>query len=397
MLGLAMRVAQRMGIHSETACAKRTPFDAEMCRRLWWSLIVFDNRIGELANYKTATLLVNPAWDCKTPLNVNDSDLRPDMKEPPTIQTTCTDALFAVVRAEIAEFIRHAIWAHEFTASPVKPIINNAQQVLPSEGEELSTLEKMINDKYLNLCDPGNPLHSITIWIARGFLAKCRLVEHYSRYSGSPSLNTEAQRDTSISYALRMLQCDTSIMASPLVKGYIWLAHLYFPLPAYIHIIQDLKQRPVSQYAEQAWEMMGDHIEARVDFPNQSDSPFFTIFTKTLRSIVLQAWEARKTAFSQSGKPLTSPKSVTYFMGKEGQATEQNPSTENHKSFMSMSNMDYSASMPIAFGSESLMYDMGTQDIWTGMAPEVFANVFGSAPLDVDTSHIDWNVLGLGN
>jgi hypothetical protein len=397
MLGLAMRIAQRMGIHSESACAKRTPFDAEMCRRLWWSLIVFDNRVGELADYKTATLLVTPSWDCKIPLNVNDSDLRPDMKEPPMILTTCTDALFAVVRAEIAEFIRHAVWAHDFAASPVKSILNNSQQLIPSDGEELNTLEKTIDDKYLNSCDPGNPLHSMTIWIARGYLAKCRLVEYYSRYSGSPSLKTEAQRDLAISYALRMLQCDTKIMASPLVKGYNWLAHLYFPLPAYIHIIQDLKQRPISQHAEQAWELMGDHIEARVDFPNESDSPFFNIFTSTLRSIVLQAWEARKTAFAQSGMPLNSPRIVTYFIRKVGQATEQNPGAENRDRFMSMNNMDYSASMPIVFDSESLLYNTGTHDIWTGMAPEVFANVFGSAPLDVDTSNLDWNVLGVGN
>jgi hypothetical protein len=71
MLGVAMRIAQRMGKHSESACAKCAPLEAEMRRRLWWSLVLFDSRISEMANDRTTTLI--PTWDCRIPLNVNDS------------------------------------------------------------------------------------------------------------------------------------------------------------------------------------------------------------------------------------------------------------------------------------------------------------------------------------
>jgi len=98
MLGVAIRIAQRMGIHSESALAKCTAVEAEMRRRLWWSLILFDTRIGETANSKTTTL--DPTWDCKIPLNVNDSDLRPEMKGPPAIQGKSTEAPFAIVRSK---------------------------------------------------------------------------------------------------------------------------------------------------------------------------------------------------------------------------------------------------------------------------------------------------------
>jgi hypothetical protein len=52
MLGVAIRIAQRMGIHSESALAKCTVFEAELRRRLWWSLVLFDTRISEMADHK---------------------------------------------------------------------------------------------------------------------------------------------------------------------------------------------------------------------------------------------------------------------------------------------------------------------------------------------------------
>jgi hypothetical protein len=93
MLGVAIRIAHRLGIHNESANAKCTVFEAEMRRRLWWSLIIFDSRIGELAACNAVAL--TPTWDCELPLNTNDTDLRPEMKETPDAQEKPSDAIFA--------------------------------------------------------------------------------------------------------------------------------------------------------------------------------------------------------------------------------------------------------------------------------------------------------------
>jgi len=61
MLGVAMRIAQRMGIHTESTYAKYTALEAEMRRRLWWSLVIFDNRMCEMATYSKGTMLI-PTW-----------------------------------------------------------------------------------------------------------------------------------------------------------------------------------------------------------------------------------------------------------------------------------------------------------------------------------------------
>ncbi|KAF1363463.1 hypothetical protein EJ07DRAFT_152273 [Lizonia empirigonia] len=82
MFAVAFRIANRMNIDSEAANAKHGVFEAEMRRRLWWAMVVYDSRISEMSDYKTTQLV--PTWDCKIPVNVNDFDLRPEMTTRPT-------------------------------------------------------------------------------------------------------------------------------------------------------------------------------------------------------------------------------------------------------------------------------------------------------------------------
>ncbi|KAF2466207.1 uncharacterized protein BDR25DRAFT_269406 [Lindgomyces ingoldianus] len=380
MLGVAIRIAQRMGIHSESALAKCTALEAELRRRLWWSLVLFDTRISEMADHKTATLA--PTWDCRIPLNVNDSDLRPEMKVLPAVQEKSTDALFAVVRSELGEFVRHTMFHLAFTSPALKPIFKTALNGLIQEADELTTLEKTIEDKYLKFCDPENPLHFIAIWWTRAYLAKCRLLEHHSRYSNSSVQQTDAQCDAAISHALRMLECDTQFRTSPLIKRFLWLAHLYFPFPAYIQIIQDLKRRPGSEHAEQAWEVMSDNYEARFGFLcKDSESPLFKIFTK----IVLQGWGAREAALSQLGEPLMPPRIVSSIRQRVAQIAQnaQTPDT-HHPHVMGIGIDNFPMSIPIAsIGS-------GGQGGYGAIRPGEYPNALGQAPIDVDVGSLDW-------
>lgn len=290
--------------------------EAEMRRRLWWSLMLFDTRICEMADYKA--MMLTPTWDCRAPLNVNDFDLQPEMKDPPAVQGKSTEAIFAVVCSEMGEFVRHSAFHLDFISPALKTVAKAVQRGPVPEGGELVTLEKTIEDKYLKFCNPENPLHFMTIWTTRGYLAKDRLVEHFSRFSRLSMQQTDAQRDAAISYALTMLECDTKLMTSPLTKGYLWYVQFHWPFLAYIHITQDMRRRPVGDRAEQTWETMSDNYEARSMFLPQINNPFFKMFAK----IVLPAWEAREALFSQSEKSLVPPRIVSDIRQKVAQATQ---------------------------------------------------------------------------
>ena len=395
MIGVAIRIAQRMGIHSESALAKCTVLEAEMRRRLWWSLILYDYRISQMSISKSTTL--DPTWDCKIPLNVNDSDLRPEMKVPPAIQGKSTEALFVVVRSEMGEFIRHTGFHLEFTCPALKPIAKKFQTGLAPDCGEMVKLEEMVEDQYLKFCDQENPIQFMTIWTTRAYVAKCLLLEHQSK-SGSSMRQTEAQRDAATNYALRALQCDTKVMTSPLTQGYLWLNQLYFPFPAYFQLVQDLRRRPFSEQAEKAWEIMSDNYQtwfnakaqAWLDPKTGDENPFFQMFAK----IVLQAWDACEAASKQLG--LTPPRivsSIRHTMVEIGQHARK-IDTKQPNPVKGMEIDDFTMPMSMGFTDQSLQYSTGILDDYTMMGQEISSGVPGQAPLDSHIDQLDWTALG---
>jgi len=379
MLGVAIRIAQRMGIHSEATLAQSAPLEAELRRRLWWSLVLFDNRISEMAEHKISTLA--PTWDCKIPLNVSDSDLRVEMKQPPAAQEKATDAIFAVVRGELGDFVRHSMFHLDFTSPALKAIV--------PEVAELSTLERRIEDKYLRFCDPENPLHFMTIWWTRSYIAKCRLLEHHSKFSSSTVPQTDAQRDAVISIAICMLECDTKLRSSTLTKQFRWLVHLHFAAPAYIQILQDLRTRPGSELAGQAWEAMSDNFEVAILFIKEdSESPIFMVFSK----MILSAWDACEEA---STEHLMVPSIVSSIRFRMAQVSQRAQEAETQQHLVGMDVDSYPMQAPVMGpGIQGLMYNMGLQGGYSSYG-QTGTGAYPDIPVPNPLS-IDPNLLSLG-
>jgi hypothetical protein len=157
MLGTAIRIAQRMGIDGEVANARHPALEAELRRRLWWSLVLFDARISEMTEHKTAILI--PTWDCKVPSNISDFDLRAETKNPPPIHHQSSEALFVVMRCRVGDCLRRSYSHLDF----INPILKSIGSMAPYDPDtdytRLGTLEATLNANLLSLCDPENPLH----------------------------------------------------------------------------------------------------------------------------------------------------------------------------------------------------------------------------------------------
>ena len=384
-MGIAMRIAQRMGIHSESALAKCTVVEAEMRRRLWWSLILFDYRLSEISSAKSSML--DPTWDCKIPLNVNDSDLRIEMKVPPVVQGISSEALFTVVRSELGDLVRHTGFHLDFTNPVLKPLVRHPLNTPFTEGDELGKLEEKMESQYLKFCDQENPIHLMAIWTTRAHLAKCHLLEHQARYSSSSIRRTEAQHDAATSHALRMLECDTMIMASPLTKGFQWFNHFYFPFPGYMQIIQDLKRRPISKQAQKAWKIMSDNHIAWRDPRFNGDNPFLRMFSK----MVLGAWDACEVAWKQSGQTITLPPIVSSIKHILAESACESRNIHAKQPNMTTDMRGDELPMSMDFSDESFM---GMQYGTAAVDPEFFSGVSGPAPLDADMDQFDWTRLG---
>ncbi|KAH7346294.1 hypothetical protein BKA65DRAFT_502131 [Rhexocercosporidium sp. MPI-PUGE-AT-0058] len=391
MLGVAIRIAQRMGIDKEAMLAKVAPLEAEMRRRLWWALVLFDARVSETADAKVTTL--TPIFDCRVPLNVADSDLRPQMKEPPQAQNTFSDAIFAVVRSEVGNFIRHTKWHLDFNNPALLPVAQGHQPHPVSQGSEMGSLESLIEENYLKVCDPEIPLHFMTIWTARGLLAKCRLLEHYSRSSSIPRAQADAARDAAFGNAITMIECNTKISTSPLTAGFLWMIQSYYPFPAYVQIIQNLKHQPHSPLAERAWEALSANYEAQHSIRTPRDHVFY----KILAPVALQAWAAREEASEQLGEPMVTPRLISYIR----QVMLQTPPVADtiQQVLPDVEMKSFPISIPMNF-DQNMFLGMGGQQGLTAPGPWGGSpDMLGIGPLNADPSQLDWSSMdwNLGN
>ncbi|KAF3028651.1 hypothetical protein E8E15_010633 [Penicillium rubens] len=392
MLSVAIRIGQRIGIHNESTYGKCSALEAEMRRRLWWSLIIFDNRICEMADYKTTSLA--STWDCRIPLNVSDFELQLEIKTPPAPNDRPTEMLFAVVASELGDFVRHSVFHLDLTNPFLTAIAPGSTAI--DEMERAITLEKTIEEKYLASCNPENPLHFMTIWTMRGYMAKNRLLQHYSQYSTISTQQTDTQRNVGISYALRMLECDTNLMTSPLTKGYLWLVHFHFPFPAYVHLLQELKKRPVEEHADRVWEVMSNNYEVRMMDAKEDDRPFFIIFSR----IVFQAWKAREEVARQQGTPLVAPRIVSDIRNKLMQMMSNfghDADTAQPSGAPAVNADNPSMPMDMEFNIPMMNYGDGRQ-MPTSLRPWGYPEMAGPGSMDVDANQfilntMEWNAL----
>lgn len=351
--------------------------------------MIFDTRICEMSNNLKASVLV-PTWDCRAPVNINDFEIHPETKTLPAIHDQPTEALFAVVRSELGDFVRHSGFHLDITNPALKVLAKNTQSGSGSEGGELIALERMIEEKYLRACNVENSLHFMTLWTTRSLLAKNRLLDCYSKYPKSSVQQTDAQRNAATSYALIIIECDTKLLSSPLTKGYLWYIKSHFFFLAYIHIVQDLKKRPTQKYAEKAWEVMSEDSKFRFVDMELDGNPFFKIFSR----VVLQAWEAREAALRDLNRPFDLPgivldikRNVMLMASNFSDATMQQPDGG-----MSINIDDFLMPMPMGSGGQGSPFNAGPQ---AGSAPWGYADPPGPSPMTFDMNPLDLTTLAL--
>ena len=378
-----------MGIHNESTLAKCSPFEAEMRRRLWWSLVLFDTRVGEMSNFHTVTL--DPTWDCKIPLNANDSDIRPGLKKLPANRGQSTDAMFVVMRGEVGQFTRHSGSHLDFTNPVLKPITERRSKGIARECSDLDELEARIENQYLKSCDQDDPLHFVTTWTARRSFAKCRLMEHHSRSYDSKASPTEGRLDAATSHALRILECDTRIMTSSLTKGFRWLNHLYFPFPAYIQVLEDLRKRPSSDQAGHAWKVMSDNYEGWFGSHSRNDGAFFQLFAET----VLRAWEACEAASKQSGQTTRPARIVSSIKRALDESTHRSQTVQEDDSrqpdaMMYTGTNEVSVQTTPGQSEQSLPGGLQMETPYISMTPEMFSGMPAPSPFHAHMNPLGW-------
>ncbi|PSS02088.1 fungal-specific transcription factor domain-domain-containing protein [Coniella lustricola] len=327
LIGIAVRVANRMGLHQDAEQFQYQPFEVEMRRRLWWQLVIFDKRIAEITG-STITALSSSRGNCKWPLNINDSDLHVNAKDRITPYTGPTEMLFSLTRfeltvaadpegarpvANLAGTTPSGKPKFQYSPSPVSSDVftNAARHNLPMA--DLDGYIKYLEERYLNHCDNKIPVHFFTFLMTRQAICKLRLIDYYSHgyLQRFPDPNTmpaadRAIRDAIFTEAIQVIEYDNVIQSSDALRGFKWYTAMHFPFPPFAFLATELRYVTTGDLCERAWAAIIENHEQR-KIMNNVKSPMYTAIGGTL----LRAWDGHEAAQAQLGRVLPQPKMIT--------------------------------------------------------------------------------------
>ncbi|KAI2606691.1 hypothetical protein GGR54DRAFT_633353 [Hypoxylon sp. NC1633] len=304
LTGIAVRLAQRMGLHRDGAQFNLSPFEVEERRRLWWTLAGFDRRIGELCG--SIITAISSGANCKLPLNINDADLHLYAKDPPPPHAGATEMMFSLARLEFAKAPGNDKMRGQSSESNPQAVASVADHRLSSYLERFSTY---MEDTYLKYCDPKIPLHYMTLLMTRANMCKLKIVAGFFRAAlTAPAPLPESDREDLFIEAIKMIEYDSMIQSKESLKGFHWYTQMHFPFPAYICLLTELRHRTTGELCERAWKTICEHSDLR-KMTTHSRSPMHLSFSP----LFVKAWDARDEAEAALGRTLAPPRLITHM------------------------------------------------------------------------------------
>ncbi|KAJ6443395.1 DNA mismatch repair protein Msh2 [Purpureocillium lavendulum] len=230
LTGIAVRLAQRMGLHRDGEKLGLPPFEVQMRRRLFWQLLPLDGYAGQVSG---SGISISPdSWDTRPPLNINDDQIFPGMTAQPQEQTRATEMIFCLARMELSNF---------YTRTGVQ-MKQGGGTIQFREAEDIERLiddvEGLIETKFLRYCDILNPLHFLTTGVVRSATNAVRL-----RTRMPPLIKqtiSDTQRKDLCSLAQNILDTNSAIYNNPNMKGFRWQMRAFFLWDALLCILLSL-------------------------------------------------------------------------------------------------------------------------------------------------------------
>lgn len=254
LTGVAIRIAQAMGLDQDGASLGLPSFETEMRRRVWWQLKLNDNRTAELCGLAKFRDLIVGTESTGWPKNLNDDQLHPNMSGPVAEAKGLTDVAFVALRCELAKFALGRI------AKLRKDGMTPAQWSLdtPSSGaggveEACAELEETLEANYIRYCDPSQPLHLVTMLVARYGMNTVRFMTNHPRKWASLEHTPLSDRRLVWDICIKLLEQYSMILSTPLIERFVWHATYFQHWHALIHVLDTLRADPENTDALKAW------------------------------------------------------------------------------------------------------------------------------------------------
>lgn len=256
-----MRIAQQMGLHRDGSHLGLSVFETEMRRRVWWHITYMDRTITRSSGFVSAPL---PANDTRYPLNVNDSDLHPNMKEPPIERNDiCTDMIFILLIQELGKWQERQPKFVESMFSGPEENAKIREDKIQRRQKAVDEFKAVLHDKVIRFCDPSIPLHIVVKGSAHTIVSTIQLVAFRPFHLWVPDLKlprlSRSQNDELFAECLDLIRHNGRLRNSDVVQRFRWHLDWHLPWPILLHMISELSNRSVlSENTQQAWQAIDD-------------------------------------------------------------------------------------------------------------------------------------------
>lgn len=219
ILGLAMRSAEKLGMHRDGVTLGLSTVETEDRRRVWWQLQHIDLCLGVLAGLTPMTLMAD--WDAKIPSNIEDDDLNSVLVGPPTEHVGSTSLWYCRYTYWVLDHQRKIFQAEQGRFA----LTWQANTSLAPGFREsvISQLEKGLNQNFIQYCDPLKPMDILVQLSARFLVAGFQMrVLHASVFSGEKQNVKEEHRTAIRDASVQCLKYHIAIITQPILENFRW-------------------------------------------------------------------------------------------------------------------------------------------------------------------------------
>lgn len=294
LTGLAIRIAQSLGLHRDGTRFGLSPFDTQMRRRLWWQICILDVRASE--DHGSDPSIIESTFDTELPLSINDEDLDPDATEFPAPRPGVSQMTFCLIRYEICHLSRRL----SYTPPGLGPCRTAASKVTLEDRERLiKECAEQLEEKYLRFCEDAGPLYWVGATVARLITAKMSLIIYHPLIQpGRPNSLSQDIKDRLFMASIEIIEYSKLLENESTTKQWGWLFHTYIQWHAIAYILGELTSRPPSVIVERAWRTLDTVFH---DWDGKVVHSKTTLLWVPMRKLMLKARRKRKEQLAMAG------------------------------------------------------------------------------------------------
>ncbi|KAM5527623.1 fungal specific transcription factor [Fusarium oxysporum f. sp. phaseoli] len=243
--GLAICIAQSLGLHRDGERLGLSPFESEVRRRLWWHFLGRDGRAGE--DYGLQNTVATQVSDVTPPLNVEDDALYPEMEKLPASRKTWTSMTSSLINVDLFKSL-HKLISAVMAATPSNPPREEVRAQIITEA-------KASVERRLQHCNPAIPRQRLTINISRFMLRKMDLISRQQwQLLRCPGSREAFATEENLVEALEALDLGLTPAKDEMMKPFVWLCRAYPQYHLALYILWHLCVKPEGPNIERAWE-----------------------------------------------------------------------------------------------------------------------------------------------